>query len=78
MYIYIYIYIDIYTERERERERERDVFVIQSLVLFKWCLVFCSEGGEAMRLETLHRAQIFQFELFELKFINSSCSSLSS
>ena len=36
-----------------------------------------SEGG-MMRLGKPHRAQSSQFELFELKFINSSFSSLSS
>ena len=73
IYIHIYIYIYIYHALHHPGARTREALLR---------LVVREEADEAARLgrgdDTVgspHQAQMSQFELFELKFLNSSLSS---
>ena len=70
MYIYIYIYICVHIGAPVNAVAFN--LITNSLVFFR-----DSEGGKDT-VGNPHRAQIPQFELFELKCLNSSFSSLSS
>ena len=52
--------------------------VIEFRFLDSRCLLLASIGRGDETVGSPHRAQIVQFELFELKFLNSSFSSLAS
>ena len=65
IYIYVYIYIYIY------------IYIHNTYICFRYFLMLHRFGRGDDEVGNPYRAQIFQFELFEVNFLNSSFSSLS-